>query len=551
MKKCFDLFKKLNTVVPLIIIGIFLTSCTDVNRNNSSTSEQVNPIEPVSIENDSINREFTLLDETGKKVPLVDGNYLIASSGKYAASGKLLERQIIVDASYKEVVLDLEGVSITNSSYSPIFVRSVSKIKINVSRGTTNYVYDNRMFSYSRKDIEQGLGAINIVDGNVELTGKGTLEVISLNNSGIYSRGHVAIKTETIFINAFKNGVVSDDSIDIDNNPYLEIRSGQDGLKTSYYYVDIDAHKYGDVNIHSGKILISSNEDAVDATHSIVVGDSNSETTIPYITCYTGKYSKYYNSFITSINIPSSSKGIKAKEEITFNNGDVYLRTYDDGIHSDSKQIVESSYSISPKANISIFGGNIVLYSLDDAIHADGEFVITGGSVDVLASHEGIEADSIFVNGGYIRITPVDYLCDEYAQAVIQTDDAINAHQSISINGGVIDASSNPDKEVDCIDSNGTFAMTGGIVIVRGPNGNDCGAIECTGSITVNGGSLLCSGSMISSIGSISIPLGRKHVPLSGIGEHAFMIEEKYSYTNVFSYNETFVYSNESFIVIN
>ena len=91
----------------------------DVSGNNST----------VEIVEDNITSDFSLVDSLGNSITSSDGIYNINAAGTYYASGKL-DGQIYVDAANETVEIDLNGVSISNDSVSPIYVNDCEDIII-------------------------------------------------------------------------------------------------------------------------------------------------------------------------------------------------------------------------------------------------------------------------------------------------------------------------------------------------------------------------------------------------------------------------------------
>ena len=120
-----------------------------------------------------------------------------------------------------------------------------------------------------------------------------------------------------------------------------------------------------------------------------------------------------------------------------------------------------------------------------DSIHADGILSISGGTVNIDSSYEGLEANVVNISGGETVICAVD--------------DGVNACKgqstpAVNITGGLLDVAVSPDGDVDGIDSNGTYTQTGGVVITRGPNSQMAAAIDAEGSVSVTGGTLIMLG---------------------------------------------------------
>ena len=121
-----------------------------------------------------------------------------------------------------------------------------------------------------------------------------------------------------------------------------------------------------------------------------------------------------------------STKGLKADNEITINGGNIFIKSYDDAIHTNNDVTMESGST--PTGNITISGGSLTLYTNDDGIHADGKLLITGGIINITNSYEGLEGNVVEITNGNISI--------------ISSDDGINgvatSGTSIIIAGGDI-----------------------------------------------------------------------------------------------------------------
>ena len=111
--------------------------------------------------------------------------------------------------------------------------------------------------------------------------------------------------------------------------------------------------------------------------------------------------------------IASAGKGIEANDSIRVAGGVIMIDAEDDALNTDNDED-------SGKGYIYIEDGTMTLASGDDAVHAATALLITGGSITVTESYEGLEADSIDITGGEI--------------SVISSDDGLNA--STSSGGG-------------------------------------------------------------------------------------------------------------------
>lgn len=119
-----------------------------------------------------------------------------------------------------------------------------------------------------------------------------------------------------------------------------------------------------------------------------------------------------------------STKGIKAGNEILISGGTVTVEAYDDAIHASGGTALENGSTST--GNVTILGGTLTLFSNDDGIHADGTLTVSGGTVRVTGSYEGLEGNNVRISGGDV--------------SVISKDDGVNSPatsgEAIVLSGG-------------------------------------------------------------------------------------------------------------------
>ena len=550
--------KHLLLALSLVTLLASCGSSSSAESGSTKTSSATGQTSDVSINSDSISSDFALTNGAGTAITSTNGVYSIAEAGVYTASGKLAG-QIYINAPSAEVELDLNGVSITNDSVSPIFVKDCAEFNLKVLKGTSNYVYDNRTTDYSETTDETiGTAAIYSSNGDIKIKGSGTLSVTSLANSGITGKDNVTVKNVTMLVKAVNNGIKGNDKVTIEENPTLGIVAGNNGIRTSNSDKGSSA-QHGYIYINGGNITINSYGDGIDAEYGVEFGtslDDDGNTCVPVVDIYTNIYSSYSYSTVSSAakqaysgpgrngggfdgggmnggksaeKADDSAKGIKANESINVNAGQIYCYTYDDGIHANKGESLENGST--SKGNITIGGGTLNLKASDDAIHADGTLSVTNGTITIAESHEGLEANAINISGGEMTI---------YA-----SDDAVNACASIVISGGRVDVNMPASGDVDGLDSNGTFSISGGTVITRGPNSDMAAPIDTDGTLSLTGGTLIVIGYCPRFNTNLT-----KSTSTSGLssGSHTVTIgNQTISYTNSYSYSgSTTVYGSGS-----
>ena len=565
MKKISKLFIVLMFFSILFLVGCVTPNSDNQMENNSDVvaGEEVSgSTSEIEIKEDTISSEFIITNSEDEKIESDDSIYLITEAGTYSLDGKLDEKQIYVNVPDGKVELELNNVSISNSSVSPIYVEDCDSITIKVKKGSTNYIYDNRTTDYSESTDETvGDAAIYVKNGDLKINGTGTLTITSLYNSGIHGKDNVTIKNATMLIKAMNNGIKGNDKVTIEENPTIGIVCGNNGIRTSNSDMGSKA-QHGYIYINGGTITINSYGDGIDAEYGVVIGtstDDDGNICTPVIDIYTNKYSSYTlnssnnvsssnsQSTITNLAYPGgrpggqpgggfngggfgggkaaekaddSAKGIKANEMIDITAGEIFIYAYDDGIHTNNDEL---ETGVIASANINITGGSVKIKASDDGIHADGTLTISGGSVYVQESHEGLEANIINIDGGNVT--------------VFGNDDGVNAKKELNVKGGRLDVTVSANGDTDGIDSNGSITITGGIIITRGPNSEMAAPIDADGTMKMTGGTLVVIGY---SPRRLQVSGVTKTTSSSGLstGNHTVTIGDVViNYNNVSSYN--------------
>ena len=118
--------------------------------------------------------------------------------------------------------------------------------------------------------------------------------------------------------------------------------------------------------------------------------------------------------------------------------------------------------------------------------------LISGGSVTITDSYEGIEGGYVKISGGTITVTSSD---DGINAA--SDDDSIKEY--IIISGGDITVNAGGDG----IDSNGSVLISGGTLVIHGPVSGADSSLDSETGIPVTGGTLFATSSM----GMLETPL--------------------------------------------
>lgn len=526
------------------------TSTAASNGGTTDTSyTQADAVTDDSITAQEATSAFAITPSDGLTVT---GNvYTITKSGTYALSGRL-EGQILVnidESDSGDVGLDLSGVTIIYGNDAPIKILSSNDVDISAKKGTENIIRDTRAAKVDENEV-QGEGAIS-AKADLKLKGTGVLVVEAGYNNGIYTTKDLKIQKESLKVTARNTALRGNDSITIVSGNIVAISTDGDGMKTKNTDADKDGNVRGDIVITGASVAVYAAGDGIQAAHSFTM-TPDEESNTPNVSIYTGSYSGYTSSGAAT----TSYKGVKAADEVNIQAGAIILNTYDDGLHANYGTIFDAGTT--GKGNVNISGGSVtmVVYAPEnktatgkmgpgrwsgqqsvigaDGIHADYKLNITGGTVEIDSSYEGLEANVVNIAGGTVKVAG--------------NDDGINACKGpvspqVYISGGYLDVSVAADGDTDGIDSNGTYTQTGGVVITRGPSNAFAAAIDADGAISISGGTLIILGAgSAQKSGSVKDVSG---LSLHAAGSHTVTVGgKKYTFTNSSSYGKTTCYSD-------
>lgn len=327
----------------------------------------------------------------------VDGNIItIADAGDYTVTGICDDGQIVVDSEGK-VKLRLDGINLTNTTGSAIYIKNADKAYITLESNTENYLSDGS--EYTNGD-EKQKGCITARD-TLEIKGSGSLVIDGNYNNGIHAADSLSIENGVISINAANDGIHVNDTFQMTGGDVI-IETIGDGIQ-SEEIVDIVG---GSVNITTSGVIASSNNNndfmgrqpffaQAEETQEPIAADINTEN----------------ESVSEEENSDASSKGIKADWLLDISGGVITVNSTDHSIHSAS--------------DINIKGGEITISSDNKGMSAHGDIVIDDGDINIIKSTEGIETKQILtINGGNFNI--------------ISSDDGLNAGGgSLGMEGGM------------------------------------------------------------------------------------------------------------------
>ena len=406
-----------------------------------------------------LNDNSIACDTTGLSIN--ESTLTITSAGTYNISGSLSNGQIIVDTEDEDIVrIILNGVTITCSNNSPIYVRNAEKTMIVLQENTQSYLTDGTTYTYEESDDDSN--ACIYSKDDLTIYGKGSLTVTGNFNDGITSKDGLIINSKLITVNSVDDGIRGKDYLIIEDGEFT-IACGGDGLKSDN---DEDAAK-GYISIVKGTFSITAGGDAVSAETDVLITYCEMN-----ITSGKGSNGSVYSTV--------SMKGIKANELISIDNGIFTINSTDDAIHSNG--------------NISITKGFFEITTGDDGIHADADLDILDGYINISKSYEGLESanGNINIYAGEIDIVSSDDGINISAGGSSRPGQRTNSSSSCALNiyGGYIVVNS----KGDGLDSNNSITISGGTVIISSSESSDNNALDYDNSCVISGGLVIASG---------------------------------------------------------
>jgi hypothetical protein len=112
---------------------------------------------------------------------------------------------------------------------------------------------------------------------------------------------------------------------------------------------------------------------------------------------------------------------------------------------------------------IRVDSGTATLEAVASGIDAEGSITVTGGTVDVTKSDDGVKSQAITVSGGTLSVTAInDGIKASSGASAAGAAKVVEEGVTLEISGGTV----NIDAAGDGIDSKGTATITGGVVTI-------------------------------------------------------------------------------------
>lgn len=212
----------------------------------------------------------------------------ISEKSVYDISGSLHGNIVIDVGDSNKFELQMSGFELNSHTACPVSVLSGDKVTLSAKKSTENYIYDLRA-AVDTTD-KNAIPASVYAECDLDVQGKGSLTVKSVNNNGVHTKNDLNVKNLALQVDCMDNALKGNDSVTIESGSVVLISRQGDGIKTTNSDVSKKGNQRGTVAITGGDSLIYAACDGIDAAYDVNIDQSTTDTTLQI---FTDKYSKY------------------------------------------------------------------------------------------------------------------------------------------------------------------------------------------------------------------------------------------------------------------
>lgn len=442
----------------------------------------------------------------------------ITDEGSYILSGSLDDGMIIVNAEKTDKVhLILDGVTIHSETSAPLYILQADKVFVTTAADSENTLSNGGTFTAID---ENSIDAVIFSKEDLTLNGSGALTITSPAGHGIVSKDSLKITSGSYDISCASHALSGKDDVCIANARFT-IVSGKDGIHAE----NTDDAALGFVYIQSGDFAISAEGDGISAASYLQIEDGSFSVTAGGGSENGEEHSsEFWGSFMgggrqqggrgggftgeAPADMPENMpEGAPSDLPEDMPQGEMPGEPPDAAQSAETEETADSSSDstsmkgIKAGGELIVSGGTFAIATGDDAFHADDTLTVTGGTVEISESYEGLEGLHVVISGGGITLTATD----DGINAAGGNDQsgaggrdgmfgggmAASSGGSILISGGTLDVTASGDG----IDANGTLEITGGSITICGPAQGDTATLDYDLSAVISGGTFIGTGS--------------------------------------------------------
>ena len=366
----------------------------------------------------------------------------------YVLSGSATDGSLTLDGSYK-CTLSLAGLTMTNPNGAAINITNKKRIQLSVKSGTENTLTDGNDSSQK---------ACIYSKGQLQLQGKGTLNVAGNTKHAIKSGDYITVKNLTLNItSAVGDGINCEEYFQMKSGTISINGVGDDGIQcdlgddtSTGETTDHEDEDSGNVYIEGGTLNITVTADA--------------------------------------------AKGIKADGDMKISGGDVTVKTTGSGTWDSDDNKTKASSCLSADGNMTISGGTLNLTSTGaggKGINGDGTFTATGGTTTIKTSGNAVVASS----SGNLSTVSSSQQLDRYDSDYKSSPKSIKIDGAITISDNAVISVTTTGAGGEGIESKTNINITGGQVTVNASDdainssyNDDTKSLSTAGDLTISGG---------------------------------------------------------------
>lgn len=451
MKRCLML------LLPVILL---LAGCGHAPQENESLESMTTPMtadhsqwqqEPYYILQFNVDSVIS----NAPNVTAIASRVIISQGGTYLLSGTLQDAQLTVEIPAGETArLVLCGVDMHCERGPVIYSNGGGTVVLLLENGTENTLSDGKSYLYSGSKVREA--AIS-VEGDLLITGGGSLSVEAIHNDALRSEGTLAVAEGTLEITAWRDGLVAGQELQISGGQ-LSIACGRTGLSASSA-----KSGQGSVTLAGGTVALICGGDGITAAGSLSAtageyhittgggsGNASYGETAEKWGLWGGLPQQQPTEEQPIINreqiVSDSARGLSAGKSLALSGGTFTLDCSDAALYS--------------VGSTKLSGSRVIISGGDTAITTQ-QLTLSAGDVSILTARRGAVAEDMTLSGGSLSITAVE--------------------EGLALSGGYVRSENDPATDLR------KMTVTGGsLSICAGTHALDIG-----GSLFQSGGSLL------------------------------------------------------------
>lgn len=323
----------------------------------------------------------------------------ISQGGTYLLSGSLQDAQLTVELPAGETArLVLRGVDMHCERGPVIYAGGGGTVVLLLEDGTENTISDGKSYLYSGSKVREA--AIS-TDGDLLITGGGSLNVEAAHNDAIRSEGTLAVTEGVLAVTAWRDGLAAGRELRILGGQ-LSVASGRDGLAAAS-----EKAGQGNITLAGGTVALICGGDGIASAGTLTAtageyhittgggsGNASYGPTAEKWGLWGGLPQQQPTEETSAISrepvVSDSARGLSAGKAMTLEGGTFTLDCSDAALYS--------------AGSLQLAGSRVEISGGDSAMTAR-QFTLSGGEVSVLTARCGVTAEDATLSGGSLSLT--------------------------------------------------------------------------------------------------------------------------------------------------